>query len=250
MSVLATTFGQTIRQRRRDLGMTQAQVAEMTGKKQSQIVRLEHGLADPRLSSVVEVSLALGMEMVAVPIRLVPAVRRLLKEQETGKVSRSRLVGNDPEDAEDAEGDDDELQPRFLNARLRTFPFGCGQTLVGSIVELANDRSVFEFDEAYVRNENRPVLSLSIEGDDGALEEEPIMRQMKLAPFFSNLLPEGALRKYVAERAGVKSVRDLPLLRLLGEDLPGAVIVRAGSGWAACGSIGRRTHRGRSGRQR
>jgi serine/threonine-protein kinase HipA len=49
---------------------------------------------------------------------------------------------------------------------------------------------------------------------------------MKLAPFFSNLLPEGALRKYVAERADVKVVRDLPLLRLLGDDLPGAVVVR------------------------
>jgi serine/threonine-protein kinase HipA len=50
--------------------------------------------------------------------------------------------------------------------------------------------------------------------------------QTKVAPFFSNLLPEAELREYVAQRAGVKSVRDLPLLQLLGEDLPGAVVVR------------------------
>lgn len=101
-----------------------------------------------------------------------------------------------------------------------------GQTLVGTIVELSNDRSVFEFDKAYAADVERPVLSLSFYDAEGYLEEAPIAKQMKLAPFFSNLLPEGALRKYVAERAAVKAVRDLPLLRLLGEDLPGALVVR------------------------
>lgn len=77
------------------------QVAELTGKRQSQIVRLERGLADPRLSSLVEISNGLGMEIVAVPTRLVPAVRRLMKEQDGVPATRSRLVGNDPEDAEE-----------------------------------------------------------------------------------------------------------------------------------------------------
>ncbi len=101
-----------------------------------------------------------------------------------------------------------------------------GTTLVGSLVELSNDRSVFEFDEEYAANSDRPVLSQSFFEADGSLDLEPVEKQMKLSPFFSNLLPEGALRKYVAERAEVKAVRDLPLLRLLGDDLPGAVVVR------------------------
>jgi serine/threonine-protein kinase HipA len=98
-----------------------------------------------------------------------------------------------------------------------------GQTLVGTITELPNDRNLFVFDEGYAANSDRPVLSLSFYDAEGNLNTEPIATQM----FFSNLLPEAALREYVAQRAGVKSSRDLPLLQLLGEDLPGAVVVRA-----------------------
>jgi serine/threonine-protein kinase HipA len=104
-----------------------------------------------------------------------------------------------------------------------------GQTLVGSITELPNDRNLFVFDESYAENSDRPVLSLSFYDAEGQLDTNPVPMQMKVAPFFSNLLPEAKLREYVAQRAGVKSVRDLPLLRLLGEDLPGAVVVRAES---------------------
>ena len=49
---------------------------------------------------------------------------------------------------------------------------------------------------------------------------------MVLAPFFSNLLPEGPLRRYLAERAGVKEQREFFLLHALGADLPGALTVR------------------------
>jgi serine/threonine-protein kinase HipA len=104
-----------------------------------------------------------------------------------------------------------------------------GQTLVGSITELPNDRNLFVFDESYAENSDRPVLSLSYYDAEGRLDTNPVPMQMKVAPFFSNLLPEAKLREYVAQRAGVNSVRDLPLLQLLGEDLPGAVVVRADS---------------------
>jgi serine/threonine-protein kinase HipA len=49
---------------------------------------------------------------------------------------------------------------------------------------------------------------------------------MKLHPFFSNLLPEGHLRTYLAERGDVKPEREYLLLQLLGDDLPGAVIIK------------------------
>lgn len=45
-------------------------------------------------------------------------------------------------------------------------------------------------------------------------------------PFFSNLLPEGHMRTYLAERAGVKPVREFFLLWILGMDLPGAITIR------------------------
>jgi serine/threonine-protein kinase HipA len=100
---------------------------------------------------------------------------------------------------------------------------------VGNITELPTDRNLFVFDESYAENPDRPVLSLSYYDAEGRLDTNPVPMQMKVAPFFSNLLPEAELRQYVGQRAGVKSVRDLPLLQLLGEDLPGAVVVRAGS---------------------
>ncbi|HZC15380.1 MAG TPA: type II toxin-antitoxin system HipA family toxin, partial [Caulobacteraceae bacterium] len=50
--------------------------------------------------------------------------------------------------------------------------------------------------------------------------------QTRLSPFFSNLLAEGPLREYLAKRAGLKPMREYPLLEILGADLPGAVVVR------------------------
>ena len=103
MSILSKDLGQIIRERRIKLGMTQAQIAALTGKKQSQIFRFEQGLVDPRLSTVVEVSNSLGMEIVAVPIRLLPAVQHLLRQEDSPSKVPSRLVGNDPENPETAE---------------------------------------------------------------------------------------------------------------------------------------------------
>ncbi len=111
------------------------------------------------------------------------------------------------------------------------------QTLVGSLTELPGDRNLFVFDQEYAENPQRPVLSLSFADAEGQLITEPVTTQMRVPPFFSNLLPEDELRRYVAERAGVKSVRDLALLQLLGEDLPGAVIVRPESEGPPSGEI-------------
>lgn len=47
-----------------------------------------------------------------------------------------------------------------------------------------------------------------------------------MPPFFSNLLPEGPLRTYLARRAGVKEVREFFLLLVLGQDLAGAITAR------------------------
>lgn len=45
----------------------------------------------------------------------------------------------------------------------------------------------------------------------------------RVPPFFSNLLPEGPLRDYLAARAGMNASREFFLLWVLGRDLPGAV---------------------------
>jgi transcriptional regulator with XRE-family HTH domain len=107
MNSTSKSLGKALRDRRKTLGLSQAKVAELTGKTQSQIARLENGLGDPRVSSVVQVSRSLGTELVAIPVRLLPAVRHLLAEHENGSsIPRSaKLVGNDPEDTEE-DGDE------------------------------------------------------------------------------------------------------------------------------------------------
>jgi serine/threonine-protein kinase HipA len=96
---------------------------------------------------------------------------------------------------------------------------------VGRITRLAGDRYFFAFDETYVDDSNRATLSLSFKNQMGGVQTITRPHSVKLPPFFSNLLPEGYLRNYLAARAGVKPDREFFLLAALGEDLPGAVTV-------------------------
>ena len=83
---------------------------------------------------------------------------------------------------------------------------------IGLITALGGDQSIFAFDDAYAEDPHRPTLSLSFKGDRGGLLRDHRPTQTRLTPFFSNLLPEGPLREYLAKRAGVKPMREYPLL--------------------------------------
>ena len=98
-----------------------------------------------------------------------------------------------------------------------------GETRVGTIARLDGDASIFTFDEVYLADQDRPTLSLAYKDVNGDIIAEPRSYRTKIEPFFSNLLPEGTLRDYLARRAGVKAVREYHLLAQLGHDLPGAV---------------------------
>lgn len=101
-----------------------------------------------------------------------------------------------------------------------------GDRLVGTITNLTSDHNVFTFDSDYFADDDRPTLSLGFYDAERTLSAPTKTPQVRLLPFFANLLPEGHLRQYLANRAHVNPIRDFPLLWLLGEDLPGAVIVR------------------------
>ena len=96
---------------------------------------------------------------------------------------------------------------------------------IGIINRLAGDRHIFAFEQDYIDNPNRPTLSLAYKGQAGGLVTavRPVSR--RLPPFFSNLLPEGHLRKYLSEKAGVNPEREFFLIAVLGADLSGAVVV-------------------------
>ena len=98
-----------------------------------------------------------------------------------------------------------------------------GKTRVGTIARLDGDASIFTFDEVYLADQDRPTLSLAYKDANGEIIAETRSYRTKIEPFFSNLLPEGTLRDYLARRAGVKAMREYHLLAQLGHDLPGAV---------------------------
>lgn len=101
---------------------------------------------------------------------------------------------------------------------------------IGTLTCIQGDRSIFAFNESYIENTDRPTLSLSFKDSIGQLITEFRPIQTSIMPFFSNVLPEGHLREYLAERAGVKPQREFYLLWVLGQDLPGAVTVRPADG--------------------
>ena len=96
---------------------------------------------------------------------------------------------------------------------------------IGVINRLGGDRYLFSFEQDYIDDANRPTLSLSFKGQAGGLVIPSRAITGRLPVFFSNLLPEGRLRDYLAERAGVKPEREFFLLAVLGGDLPGALTI-------------------------
>ncbi len=97
---------------------------------------------------------------------------------------------------------------------------------VATLTNVGGDRTLFAFTDDYVADDNRPLLGLGFKDSLGGLITEFKPTQTRLIPWFSNLLPEGHLRKYLAERANVKSEREFYMLWVLGQDLPGAIVVR------------------------
>lgn len=79
----------------------------------------------------------------------------------------------------------------------------------------------FQLSENYIHDTNRAVLGLLFEDDLVAIHRSKV----RLPPWFSNLLPEGRLREWIAQDKGVSENQELALLLKVGHDLPGAVRV-------------------------
>ncbi|MGM0561865.1 MAG: type II toxin-antitoxin system HipA family toxin [Pseudomonadota bacterium] len=113
----------------------------------------------------------------------------------------------------------------LLNVRLH-------DQVIGTLTHVQGDRTLFSFTDAYVNDANRPTLGLHFKDDLGGLITEHAATQTRVMPFFSNLLPEGHLRSYLADRAGVHPLREFFLLWVLGRDLPGALRIEPADGEA------------------
>lgn len=79
----------------------------------------------------------------------------------------------------------------------------------------------YVFEEGYWQDPHRAVLGLRF-------EDNPLARhqaKMRLPSWFSNLLPEGRLRAWIARARHASIEREMELLAQVGHDLPGAVRV-------------------------
>src|SRR3990167_86830 len=94
---------------------------------------------------------------------------------------------------------------------------------VGILNFLPGEQTFFAFNQSYIDDPSRPILSLSFKDEMGGLITDIRPTRGRVPPFFSNMLPEGPLRDYLAARAGVNANREFFLLWVLGRDLPGAV---------------------------
>jgi len=83
------------------------------------------------------------------------------------------------------------------------------------------DYTRFHFNGDYLNDSRRPVLGLRFE----ERLRKPYAAALRLPKWFSNLLPEGPLRQWIAEDRGVSLDREMELLAQVGHDLPGAVQV-------------------------
>lgn len=98
---------------------------------------------------------------------------------------------------------------------------------VGDLHLRHGSRWEFHFSTEYLAMPSRPVLGRWFEDQDMP-RLTYAATQSYLPAFFQNYLPEVGswLREQLAARAGVDPKRNGPLLAVLGEDLPGALVVR------------------------
>jgi serine/threonine-protein kinase HipA len=123
---------------------------------------------------------------------------------------------------------------------------------IGTITLVPQERSLFAFNQAYIDNPKRPTLSLSFKDKLGELITDIRPTRTRVPPFFANMLPEGTMRDYLAQRAGVKPQREFFLLWILGRDLPGAVTIEPADGeeWPPRAEMGDETEGAKAVEQR
>ncbi|WP_101674943.1 type II toxin-antitoxin system HipA family toxin [Alloalcanivorax mobilis] len=99
--------------------------------------------------------------------------------------------------------------------------------LVGHLTGFQNGRNTLIFDRAFREDPLRPTFSLVTHPSFPRAEKllsVPWSKKQRLHPVLSNLLPEGALRVFIAQALKVHPDNEFELLAYLGGDLPGALL--------------------------
>ncbi|WP_417542028.1 type II toxin-antitoxin system HipA family toxin [Methylophaga thalassica] len=98
--------------------------------------------------------------------------------------------------------------------------------LVGYLAGFKNGRNVLSIADSFKNDPERPTFSLITHPSfpkAAELMADPWVRNQRLHPVLSNLLPEGSLRELIAQGLKVHVDNEFHILSYLGEDLPGAI---------------------------
>lgn len=96
---------------------------------------------------------------------------------------------------------------------------------IGVLTHHSSNRNVLFFNPEYVTAvKGRPTFTLLQRMNEQYLQK-PIISSQKVAPVISNLLPEGAMREWVAKSLKVDINNDFALLAHFGMSLPGALML-------------------------
>ncbi|MEZ5526894.1 MAG: type II toxin-antitoxin system HipA family toxin [Gammaproteobacteria bacterium] len=102
--------------------------------------------------------------------------------------------------------------------------------LLGYLAGYQGGRNTLTFAETFRENPRRPTFSLVTHPAfprAGKLLAQPWSTNQRLPPVLSNLLPEGALREFIAQSLKVHMENEFEIFSCLAADLPGALLATA-----------------------
>ncbi|QJW57753.1 Serine/threonine-protein kinase toxin HipA [Serratia plymuthica] len=102
------------------------------------------------------------------------------------------------------------------------------QVRIGVLAHYSGGKNILTFDPQYLAfpEASRPLFTLRQRAHPGYLEQI-LMSSQRLPPVLSNLLPEGALRSWLAQSLKTHVDEEFPVMAWAGANLPGALEARA-----------------------
>ncbi|MBI3311823.1 MAG: HipA N-terminal domain-containing protein, partial [Serratia liquefaciens] len=99
---------------------------------------------------------------------------------------------------------------------------------IGVLAHYSGGKNILTFDPHYLALPEaiRPLFTLRQRSHPGYLEQV-LTSSQRLPPVLSNLLPEGALRSWLAQSLKTHVNEEFPLMAWAGANLPGALEARA-----------------------
>ena len=98
---------------------------------------------------------------------------------------------------------------------------------IGYLAGFQNGTNILTFTDEFKANESRQTFSLITHPDfphSNKIMSQPWVKNHRLHPVLSNLLPEGALRELISQGLKTHMDNEFQIFSYLGQDLPGALV--------------------------